>query len=345
MFKQGEKFKQDQKKYKKLVERYNLNLISLDQIHIIDNLKSKKYTNLSEGMSGGIEINAVEEKNLAEKEKLNRLEGDFNDNMEEYIKEYKEYLKELASRQTNLNSRLKNKVVTYNNNKYYINNTGIAREFTSQSWKDKDNSCPESTTTLSPQEFSKLSMGPPMNIGELCRSGGYNAKNSETGTAAWVDSNGYKHIYNDFINRNKTCPAETTSVTDTQFYAMPIGKKWGPNDTCNVISLDSESYDKLLILNQKLLTGVTQMKSEVNKMAGEDIKLDKDIASQKDILEATYNKLLKEKEKLKKVKDSIAQYRAEVEDQNLSVPSVQMHHAIWAVIGGAFIATAIYNMK
>ena len=80
-------------------------------------------------------------------------------------------------------------------------------------------------------------------------------------------------------------------------------------------------------------------------MAGEDIKLDKDIASQKDILETTYNKLLKEKEKLKKVKDSIAQYRAEVEDQNLSVPSVQMHHAIWAIIGGAFIATAIYNMK
>ncbi len=107
-------------------------------------------------MSGDVEINAVEEKNLAEKEKLNRLEGDFNNNMEEYIKEYKLYLKELASRQTNLNSRLKSKVVTYNNNKYYINNTGIAREFTSQSWKDKDNSCPESTTTLSPQEFSKL---------------------------------------------------------------------------------------------------------------------------------------------------------------------------------------------
>ena len=260
MFKQGEKFKNAQKKYKALVQRYHYNLISLQQLNIVDNLKSSKFASINEAFTGA-SMNKVEEKNLAEKEKLNRLEGDFNNNMEEYIKEYKLYLKELASRQTNLNSRLKSKVVTYNNNKYYINNTGIAREFTSQSWKDKDNSCPESTTTLSPQEFSKLSMGPPMNIGELCRSGAYNAKNSETGTAAWVDSNGYKHIYDDFINRNKTCPAETVTITDTQFYAMPIGKKWGANDTCNVISLDSESYDKLLLLNQKLLTGVTQMKS------------------------------------------------------------------------------------
>ena len=46
-------------------------------------------------------------------------------------------------------------------------------------------------------------------------------------------------------------------------------------------------------------------------------------------------------EKLKKMKNAIAQYRAEVEDQNLSVPSVQMHHLIWVVLGGAFIATAI----
>ena len=45
------------------------------------------------------------------------------------------------------------------------------------------------------------------------------------------------------------------------------------------------------------------------------------------------------------MKSDIAQYRAEVEDQNLSVPSVQMHHLIWVVIGGAFIATAMYNSK
>jgi len=41
----------------------------------------------------------------------------------------------------------------------------------------------------------------------------------------------------------------------------------------------------------------------------------------------------------------IEQYRAEVEDQNLSVPAIQMHHLIWVIMGGAFIATAIYNSR
>ena len=45
-------------------------------------------------------MNKVEEKNLAEKQKITQLEGEFNNNMQQYITLYKTYLKELASRQT-----------------------------------------------------------------------------------------------------------------------------------------------------------------------------------------------------------------------------------------------------
>ena len=57
----------------------------------------------------------------------------------------------------------------------------------------------------------------------------------------------------------------------------------------------------------------------------------------------TYNELSEMKKKLKKMNTTIQSYKAEVEDQNLSVPSIQMHHLIWVIMGGAFIATAIYN--
>ena len=265
--------------------------------------------------------------------------------MQQYITKYKVYLKELASRQTSLNSRLKNKVVQYNGDYYYINNTGTARQFTDASWGGKDPSCPNSNTTINAQEFSRLSLGPPMNVGELCRSGGYNAKDQSSGSAAWVDNLGYKHLYTDFINKHSTCPSDTVTVTGVQFNAIPTGKSYGPSDTCNTMSLDSPVYDQLVVLNQKMISGVTAMKGEVNKMAGEDVTLDKNIEKQKKILADTYDKLKKEQEKIKKMKNDIAQYRAEVEDQNLSVPSVQMHHLIWVVIGGAFIATAMYNSK
>ena len=111
------------------------------------------------------------------------------------------------------------------------------------------------------------------------------------------------------------------------------------------MSLDSPLYDQLVALNQKMISGVTSMKGEVNKLASEDVSIDKDIQAQKVQLENTYNELLKEKKKVDKFKMDIEQYRAEVEDQNLSVPAIQMHHLIWVIMGGAFIATAIYNSR
>tara|TARA_B100001093_G_scaffold520477_1_gene616456 strand:+ start:23993 stop:25027 length:1035 start_codon:yes stop_codon:yes gene_type:complete len=344
MFAQGKKFERYQKKYKELVRKHHLNRISLTQLNIVDKLKSTRFADLGEGFTNA-EQNPLEAKNLAEKQKLEVLEQEFNNNMSQYITKYKLYLQELATRQSSLNSSLKNKVVSYNGNYFYINNTGIARQFTDTSWKSKDESCPNSSSTLSPQEFSRLSLGPPMNIGELCRSGGYNAKDQSSGTTAWVDNLGFKHRYSDFINRHKTCPADTVTVTGVQYNAIPTGNVYGTNDTCNTMSLDSPLYDQLVALNQKMISGVTSMKGEVNKLAGEDVSIDKDIQAQKVQLENTYNELLKEKKKVDRFKMDIEQYRAEVEDQNLSVPSIQMHHLIWVIMGGAFIATAIYNSR
>ena len=343
MFKQGKKFKKNRKKYKSVVEKYNLNIISLSQLNIVDNLKSKKYKNLIEGLT--VEDNPLEKKNLEEKQKIRVLEAEFNNNMNQYIALYKTYLKELASRQSSLNTILKNKVVRYSGQYFYINNTGTIRQFTDESWKGKDNSCPNSSKTLSPTEFSKLSPGPPMVTGELCRSGGYNAKDADNGTTAWVDNLGYKHRYSDFINRNSTCPSDSVTVTGIQYNAIPEGNIYGSTDTCNTMSLDSPTYDKLVVLNQKMISNVTAMKGEVNNMATEDVTIDKNINKQKSILTQTYKDLLVEQKKLQKVKADIQQFRAGVEGQNLSVPSVQMHHAIWVILGGAFIATILYNSK
>ncbi len=61
MFKQGEKFKNSQKKYKALVKKYHQNLISLNQLNIVDNLKSKKFSNINEAFTGE-SMNKEEEK-------------------------------------------------------------------------------------------------------------------------------------------------------------------------------------------------------------------------------------------------------------------------------------------
>ena len=63
MFKQGKKFEQNQKKYKNIIKKHNLDLISVGQLNIIDNLKSSKYANISESFTGNVEFNAVQKKN------------------------------------------------------------------------------------------------------------------------------------------------------------------------------------------------------------------------------------------------------------------------------------------
>ena len=123
------------------------------------------------------------------------------------------------------------------------------------------------------------------------------------------------------------------------------GANYGPNDRCELSDLDSPTYDKLVVLNGKLMQKVLDMKLEVNKLATEDVDLDKNIKKQKTTLMTTYNELGKMKKKLKEMATSIQSYKAEVEDQNLTVPSIQMHHLIWVIMGGAFVATAIYNSQ
>jgi len=342
MFKQGKKFEQNQKKYEKIINKKNLNLISVGQLNIIDNLKSSKYANISENFTGSVEMNAVDQKNLEETEKLQKLEGEFNQSMGQYTTLYKKYLKELAERQT-YSSSLRSIVVKYSDSIYYINNKGIARQFTASSWTAKDSSCPGIEKTLSDAEFSKLTVGPPMNVGEICGPGALNVKDENNGTAAWVDNQGYKHVYTDFINRNKSCPATAKSITGIQFNAMPQGAAYGSNDRCELSDLESPTYDQLVVLNGKLMEKVLDMKLEVNKLATDDVNLDKNIKKQKSTLLNTYSELNQMKKKLKKMNTAIQSYKAEVEDQNLSVPSIQMHHLIWVIMGGAFMATAIYN--
>ena len=112
--------------------------------------------------------------------------------------------------------------------------------------------CPStSTKNITDEEMARLSRGTPMGIGEMCRNGGYNAT---TGKAtAWVDNQGYKHLYNDFRNKHTSCPDSTVTVSDIQFDAIPTGNSYGSDEKCEVMSLDSENYDNIFFISYDLL--------------------------------------------------------------------------------------------
>ena len=349
MFQQGKKFEQNQRKYKRLIKNHNLDLISSHQLNIINNLKTAKYATIegAEVMNSHISeatANAVNQKNLAETNVLKELEAKFNTDMESYVQLYKKYLTELTERQSNTTT-YRNITIKYDNEHYYVNKSGIARQFTAESWTTKDQSCPNLSKTLTDEEFQKLTRGNPINTGEMCGISQMNVQDRDNGTAAWIDSMGQKHIYTDWHSRNDSCPSEVKKISATQFNAIPKSNNYGPNEKCSLVSLDSPTYDKLVKLNGDLMGTVQQMKVEVNKLLAEDKTIDGKVKGQKKILVKSYQDLTDMNKKLRKMNDDIKQYEAEVTDQNLSVPSVQMHHLIWIILGGAFVATAIHNYR
>merc|ERR1711990_805075 len=274
MFQQGKKFKKYQNKYNKLVKSKNLEHISLGKLNVVNNLKYKNYKTI-EGFSGE---DKVEEMNEKELKKLELLEKEFNNDMAEYLSKYKKYLEELQTRQSSSKTRYRNKVIKdTNGTHYYVNSMGIARQFTPAAWTGKDSSCPDASTTVSAQEFSEISLGSFMGIGEKCGPGGYNALDTSSGTTAWVDTLGFKHLYNDFRNKHSSCPSQSQRLTSVQFNAIPTGKSFGRDDTCNIVSLDSPLYDQLVNLNSKLMNKVQEMKTEVDSLKKDDVALDKNI--------------------------------------------------------------------
>ena len=342
---QGKEFNNYRAKYKKLINSSNLNLISTGKLNIVNNLRNfKSYKNI-EGMTTNPLVKNLESVNKAELLKLQQLETKFNGDMAKYISNYKLYLEELVSRNTSLNTAHKNKVMKYQGTYYWINNAGTARSFDATSWLGKDNSCPDSAGNLTGQEFSNLTRGPPMGQGELCTSGGFSAKDGGSGTTAWVDNQGYKYIYSDFINKHSSCPNQTRTLSSVQFHAIPTRRSYGRDDKCETVSLDSPLHDKLMTLNSKLMGTITEMKTLVNNITSKDGEVQKKVKAQKSILIKKYRELKKEQDRVMKLKRGNDTLIAEVDEQQLDSSAVQMHHFIWAIIGGAFIYTALiqYN--
>ena len=348
---QGSMFKKYIKQHKKKTNGKRLRLISSGKLNIVNNLKKEfHYASLREGMvaaPGDMPVeNPAAAKNMAEVNELKAIEFKFNEDMKEYEKLYKKYLEELVTRQNEVNTDVKGKVINYNDgntiSKYYVNSQGVARLFQADAWQGRDkNSCSDPAKTVGGEVFSKLSTGPNMGIGEACMDGGLNVSDAG-GSVAWLDNLGYKHLYRDFRNKDKTCPDAIRDLTSEQFNAIPSGAMQENSDKCEVTSLKGGTYIKLVNLNRKLMNSIRQMKNLVDKLEVEDKKLDTEVENQKKLLMDKYSALEKEKEKIKKLRASNMTLSAETNEVLLDTGAANFKYFIWAVVGGTF-GYAIYK--
>ena len=161
---QGSMFKNYIKKYNNKTNRNRLKLISSGKLNIVNNLKREfSYASLKEGMvAAPLDMpveNPVAVKNMAEINELKAIEFKFNNDMQKYENLYKKYLEELVTRQNEVNTDVKGKVINYNDgntiSKYYVNSQGVARKFEADAWRGRDkNSCSDPVKTVGGEVFS-----------------------------------------------------------------------------------------------------------------------------------------------------------------------------------------------
>jgi len=292
------------------------------------------------------EGNAIEKVMARERQDMQKLETSFNNYLNQYKSVYKAYLEEIVAKQGAGSSNVRNSIrLGPDGNKYYITGMGIARQFDAGSWQNRDRtSCPDSSGRITEQDLQKLSRGANMGQGEMCKTGGYNAK-SANGEVAWIDSEGLRHVYNDYASRHNTCPKRFTQMSNQKFNAIPNGKTWSDSDQCVLLDLDTEKGRQAQALNDKLIEVAGQMKTLIeNSEHKESLVRDEKGNEKKDLLKVL-KKVKEKRDEINEARQSIETAKTQYNQQHKMVNSVHLKYIAWTLAGLTIGAMAIRQIR
>ncbi len=315
---QGKLFIRFRNKYKKLINKENI-----DKIGIV------------EGMQGDL---SLDDANEIEKMQLKKLENEFNRDLSLYSRKYKAYLNSLLGRQRG-NNTYANKVVSYKNEKYFVQQNGKLRKFSDESWNNKGSDCGEAIP-VSDATYAKLTTngsGANMGSNEKCKSGGYSAKIINGDAYAWIDPNGYKNIYEDSGNIHSSCPKNFHGLTKTQFDAIPnSGSNMTYSSICDRGTLDSPLHEQLKIINTRLITKSEEMKTIINKLKLKDKEIETNVDEQRSILMNKAKQLNERRKKVLLAEQQADSLRGDLENKILNSDSINLQNIVWVMAGFTF---------
>ena len=316
--KQGEKFNANIKMFDEMVD---------PQLQIIEKGSPKVLEGFRENMGPGeAKLQGISDEEL---KKLNNLETQFNDKLNQYKSAFKGYLTELTNQQNVKSVNYKNKIITGpQGNKYWVNNMGYTRKFSTDAWAKRDSSCPSTSGNVSQQDLANFPQGQGMNPYEKCGPVGINVQSSAGGGTAWLGANGQKHPYQDLRNKNKNCPSQITTLTPRQYNAIPTGKVWTSNDSCNLLG-SSEKWSDVEKLNNELITISNQMNEQVKVLSAHDTRIDTETRAKKQNLIQKAKLLDDERKKIDNAITGILTSEGDLEDKRLEVSAGNLHYMVW----------------
>lgn len=322
---------------------------SSDQGLIFTSFRKKYKTLLSKkniiniGVIEGFDEMKIEDVNEMEMIKIKKYTDRFNSNLAKYTRTYKLYLDELLGRQKG-GGTYSNKVITYNGEQYFVDKQGKIRKFTGTAWSSKGKGCGQPFANLNAEAFAKLQakgIGPAMNANERCKTGGYNV--SDGSTYAWIDANGYKHIYEDPNNKHSSCSdiPFVQGYSATEINAIPdSGSTMAADTECDKGTLDSPLVDQLKDINKKLIDDADAVKKLINDMRINDKTIETSVDSKRTELMKVAKQLHAKRKLVVKAERESHTLRSDLEDRVLEIGSINFKKIIWVMAGITFVLVA-----
>lgn len=348
---QGTVFNKTKPIYKKIVGNNRLKLASdTTSMPNIDSLSLSSFNfnnignQLKEGFSYSQLKNKLNEKNI---NNINELEKQFNETLTDYKNTYNMYLQSVNQSNTNINQFLGTNVKDSNNNIYYINKFGYLRQYTNNSWQNKDNSCPSNILDLTPQDrenlIANLKVGAPMISGLPCNLEGKVIQTTSSTSAitekAYIDKQGIKHIFSNddiyqSIVKQGNCPNNiSASIDNTIFNQIQSGNVLSSDtQTCFIDNINTKLWNRVVFLNDKLIEISNEIYNNVNELENEDNDMTNKLSEEKQSLLNTIKELHNERKKMKNHNNRFSSLNSEFNSIQLLNNSLYYQYLMWGFI-------------
>ena len=272
------------------------------------------------------------------KSSVSKTEDEFNKTMSEYSQIYQELNKELLANNNSkkpIQKYLNNVITMDDKNFIYVNNYGYTHKYSNEAWSKNDKSCSSHPMKIGASElnlFNQLN-GPDMGIGQACSIAGQNIQNSSTNQVAWVDAQGYKHIYPDTVwqKKSKSCGSDVKKIDAVSYDTIPVGSFMTETTPCNKLNVNPELLERLSKINDKLIHYAEKINNEMGNLSVKDDKIKNDISQQRSHVNNYINNLKKDKTNFNNYMNSdiYNSVNGQAQVSKLVLKSNYIHYIIW----------------
>ena len=279
---------------------------------------------------------------------ITKIEDEFNDTLQHYTTLYQQLMKDLIQKdkaQQDVQQYFGKVVKTEKGDYYYVNNHGYKHNYSTEGWSMNSKTCPNAPLDITNEDIEKLPIGNKMGLGQACNVSGKNIKNKNSGEIAWVDIKGVKHPYENNVWQYKksSCNMEPVLLESDEYNAVPLGVPMNANTECDRLGLNDNVWDKLVGLNDKLISLSKQLVIEIGKIGIEDGLLKKAAQEKEKKVEQYIKDLEKDKMELDKAHRRMSTIRGERDVSEKVVNNHFMALIFWAILAVVVIFTVFHS--